>query len=139
MKIDNDISHWQEAFASLPDKQFFNTMRLYLGEIKTPYNKQRLTEQLASFIRKEEILTSILTLLDTFDVKVLTAISLIPNATQETLVNFFHTEYSITEIYAEIINLIERLVIYKEKSDTGKEFIKINILHICIMECGHKF
>ena len=51
--INSDISRWQEAIASLPDKQFFNTMRLYLGEIKTPYNKQRLTEQLASFIRRE--------------------------------------------------------------------------------------
>ena len=127
---DNEISRWQEAISSLPDKQFFNTMRLYLGEIKTPYNKQRLTQQLAAFIKKEENLSSLLTLLDSFDITVLTAISLIPNATQETLVDFFHTEYSITEIYAEIINLIERLLIYKEKSDTGKEFIKLNPL-IC--------
>ena len=125
---ESEISGWAEAIACLPDKQFFNTMRLYLGEIKTPYNKQRLTQQLAGFIKKEENLSSLLTLLDSFDITVLTAISLIPNATQETLVEFFHTEYSVTEIYAEIINLIERLLIYKEKSDTGKEFIKINPL-----------
>ncbi len=125
---ENEINSWAEAISSLPDKQFFNTMRLYLGEIKTPYNKQRLTQQLAAFIKSPEHINSLLTLLDRFDVTVLTAISLIPNATQETLVNFFHTEYSIAEIYAEIINLTERLVIYKEKSDTGKEFIKINPL-----------
>ena len=125
---DNEMNRWQEAITSLPDKQFYNTMRLYLGEIKTPYNKQRLTQQLAGFIKNEENLTSLLTLLDSFDITVLTAISLISNATQETIVEFFHTEYSVTEIYAEIINLIERLVIYKEKSDTGKEYIKINPL-----------
>ena len=125
---ENEINSWAEAISSLPDKQFFNTMRLYLGEIKTPYNKQRLTQQLAAFIKSPEHISSLLTLLDRFDVTVLTAISLIPNASQETLVNFFHTEYSITEIYAELINLIERLIIYKEKSDTGKEFIKINPL-----------
>ena len=125
---DNEMNRWQEAITSLPDKQFFNTMRLYLGEIKTPYNKQRLTQQLAGFIKNEENLTCLLTLLDSFDITVLTAISLISNATQETIVEFFHTEYSVTEIYAEIINLIERLVIYKEKSDTGKEYIKINPL-----------
>lgn len=125
---ENEINSWAEAISSLPDKQFFNTMRLYLGEIKTPYNKQRLTQQLAAFIKSPEHINSLLTLLDRFDVTVLTAISLIPNASQDTLVNFFHTEYSITEIYAEIINLTERLVIYKEKSDTGKEFIKINPL-----------
>ena len=125
---DNEINSWQEAIASLPDKQFFNTMRLYLGEIKTPYNKQRLTQQLAAFIKKEENLNSLLTLLDPFDITVLTAISLIPNASQQTIVDFFHTEYSITEIYAEIINLIERLVIYTEKTNSGKEIIKINPL-----------
>ncbi len=126
---DNEISNWQEAFSSLPDKQFFNTVRLYLGEIKTPYNKQRLTEQLAAFIRREENLTSILTLLDLFDVKVLTAISLIPNASQESIADFFRSETSITEIYAEIINLTERLIIYKEKAPySEKEFIKINPL-----------
>ena len=125
---ENEINRWAEAISSLPDKQFFNTMRLYLGEIKTPYNKQRLTQQLAAFIKKEENITSLLTLLDSFDITVLTAISLIPNTTQETIVEFFHTEYSVTEIYAEIINLIERLLIYKEKSDSGKELIKINPL-----------
>ena len=127
--IDNDISRWQEAFASLPDKQFFNTMRLYLGEIKTPYNKQRLTEQLASFIRKEENLQSIITLMDSFDVEVITALSLIPKASQETLVQFFIGSYSVTELYAEIINLTERLLIYTDKDEfTGKEFLASNPL-----------
>lgn len=126
---DNEISSWQETFSSLPDKQFFNTVRLYLGEVKTPYNKQRLTEQLAAFIRKSENLTSLLALLDLFDIKLLTAISLIPNATQESLIDFFKGEYSVTELYAEIINLTERLLIYKQKAPySEKEYIKINPL-----------
>ena len=127
--INSDISRWQEAIASMPDKQFFNTMRLYLGEIKTPYNKQRLTEQLASFIRKEENLKSILTLMDSFDVEILTALSLIPKASQETLIQFFSGTYTITELYAEIINLTERLLIYTDKDElSGKEFLAINPL-----------
>ena len=126
---DTEILRWQEAIASLPDKQFFNTMRLYLGEIKTPYNKQRLTQQLAAFVKREENLTSLLTLIDSFDVTILTAISLIPNPTQQTIIEFFRTEYSVTDLYAEIINLSERLLIYTEKSaDTGKDFIRINPL-----------
>lgn len=125
----SEISRWQEAIASLPDKQFFNTMRLYLGEIKTPYNKQRLTEQLASFIRREENLNSILTLMDSFDVEILTALSLIPKASQETLIQFFSGAYTITELYAEIINLTERLLIYTDKDEiSGKEFLAINPL-----------
>ena len=125
----SEISRWQEAIASLPDKQFFNTMRLYLGEIKTPYNKQRLTEQLASFIRREENLNSILTLMDSFDVEILTALSLIPKASQETLIQFFSGTYTITELYAEIINLTERLLIYTDKDElSGKELLAINPL-----------
>lgn len=127
--IDNNISRWQEAVAALPDRQFFNTMRLYLGEIKTPYNKQRLTEQLASFIRKPENTQSIITLLDSFDIKMLTAIHLIPLPTQEILTDFFKHTYSITQIYAEIINLTERLLIYKTKdSYSSREFLFINPL-----------
>ena len=125
----NDINRWQEAISSLPDKQFFNTMRLYLGEIKTPYNKQRLTEQLASFIRREENLQSLLTLMDSFDVEILTALSLIPKASQETLVQFFSGTYAVTELYAEIINLTERLLIYSDKDElSGRDFLAINPL-----------
>ena len=127
--INNDINRWQEAISSLPDKQFFNTMRLYLGEIKTPYNKQRLTEQLASFIRREENLQSLLTLMDSFDVEILTALSLIPKASQETLVQFFSGTYAVTELYAEIINLTERLLIYSDKDElSGRDFLAINPL-----------
>ena len=127
--INQDISRWQEAIASLPDKQFFNTMRLYLGEIKTPYNKQRLTEQLASFIRREENLKSLLILMDSFDVEILTALSLIPKASQDTLVQFFSGTYAVTELYAEIINLTERLLIYTDKDElSGRSFLAINPL-----------
>ena len=125
----NEISRWQEAFSTLPDKQFFNTMRLYLGEIKTPYNKQRLIEQLAGFIRREENANAIITLLDEFDVKVLTAISLIPNATKDILTDFFSGTYTFSEIYSEIVNLKERLIIFAETDNyTGTEKLLLNPL-----------
>lgn len=126
---ENPINRWSEAIASLPDKQFFNIMRLYLGEIKTPYNKQRLVSQLATFIRNPENTKSIITLLDSFDVTILTAISTIPSPTQESLISFFSGTYSVTEIYAEVIILTERLLIYKEINPaTYKECFKINPL-----------
>lgn len=127
MKSDNGIEQWQEAMACLPEKQFFNTMRLYLGEIKTPYNKQRLIEQLASFIHNQENTKSILTLMDSFDIEILTAISLIPQVTQESLIEFFADTYSVTELYAEIISLTERLIVYKIQDNySPKEFLYIN-------------
>lgn len=127
----NEIGRWQDAITALPDKQFFNTIRLYLGEIKTPYNKQRLVEQLASFIRNEDNTNSIITLLDEFDIKVLTAISLIPKVTNTVLVDFFSGNYNYSELYAEIANLKERLIIFSEKEEyTNKEYLFINPLLI---------
>lgn len=127
--MDNTISLWQEAICSMPDKQFFSTMRLYLGEIKTPYNKQRLTEQLASFLKNQKVTENLLSLLDANDIKLLTAISLIPDASQETLIDFFSGTFTMTEVYSELINLEERLIIFKTPASMGqKEKIKINPL-----------
>lgn len=123
--IEKEIENWQESILALPDKIFFNTMRLYLGEIKTPYNKQRLVSQLASFIKNEKNTNAILTLLDETDVKVLTAISKISNVTQEILVDFFKETFSSTEILSEIINLQERLIIFT-KENSGKNLLFIN-------------
>lgn len=123
--IEKEIENWQESILALPDKIFFNTMRLYLGEIKTPYNKQRLVSQLASFIKNEKNTNAILTLLDETDVKVLTAISKISNVTQEILVDFFKESFSSTEIFSEIINLQERLIIFT-KENSGKNLLFIN-------------
>lgn len=127
--MNNTISLWQEAICSMPDKQFFSTMRLYLGEIKTPYNKQRLTEQLASFLKNQKVTENLLSLLDANDIKLLTAISLIPGASQETLIDFFSGTFTMTEVYSELINLEERLIIFKTPAPMGqKEEIKINPL-----------
>ena len=38
------IIDWRESIAVLPDNHFFEIIRMYLGEIKTPFNKQKLIE-----------------------------------------------------------------------------------------------
>ena len=48
------IIEWRETLSGMENQQFFSLIHLYLGEVKTPYNKQNLIEQLSSFIRKEE-------------------------------------------------------------------------------------
>lgn len=114
---------------ALPDDSFFNIIRLYLGDVKTPYNKQRLIQQLASFIRDKNNLRNILSLLDDFDLTVLTAISVISNANQKSIVEFFSASYSIADIYSKLLNLTERLLIYSEKNPfTGAENLRINPL-----------
>jgi len=125
----NSVADWQNSISSLSDESFFEIIRLYLGEIKTPYNKQRLIEQLASFIRKEENLETIISFLDDFDIKLLTAIHFIPNATVKLLSDFFIKDYSISDIYSEVSNLTLRLLIYSEKaSNSDKKYLRINPL-----------
>ncbi|MCQ2575540.1 MAG: helicase-associated domain-containing protein [Treponema sp.] len=134
----NQISDWQEAISTLPDNKFFDIMRLYLGEIQTPYNKHNLISRLASFIRNETNSKNLVALIDGFDAKVITAISFIPNATENKLADFFCSEYTMAEIFSEISNLKERLIVYSDKNrlclnplleDELKPFIKIrNIL-----------
>ncbi|MCR4742295.1 MAG: helicase-associated domain-containing protein [Treponema sp.] len=127
--VENNVAEWAEAIASLPDKEFFRIMRLYLGEIKTPYNKQRLTQQLAAFIKQAQNLENLLKLLDSFDIQVLTAISLISNASQENITDFFKNKYSLGEIYSQIMNLKERLLIYSRKDPySGREILFLNPL-----------
>ena len=111
----DQFSHWMEAICSLSEEQFSRKMHLYLGEIKTPYNKQRLTEQLAGFLRKSENIQNLISFLDEFDLQILTAVSLFPRATETLLIDFFSTQYSQSDLYAELMNLEDRLLIYKSK------------------------
>ena len=73
---------WKEALLRLPDRTFFDLMRLYLGEIKTPFNKQRLVEKLAGFLSKPEVQRIIVKSLDSLDILILTAVYCLPVTTR---------------------------------------------------------
>lgn len=121
------IIRWRETLSTMEDERFFEIMRIYLGEIHTPFNKDKLIEQLSSIFRKEENKNTIISYLSEFDKKIITAISFIDKCTQQKLIDFFKSEYFLSDIYSELINLNERLIIYSYKdSDTGETFIALN-------------
>ena len=62
-----NIMLWRESLSVMPDSHFFDLLRMYLGEIKTPYNKQNLIENLSGFLRKEENKQTIISLLSKED------------------------------------------------------------------------
>ena len=131
MQIENsmaaDIAAWEQSISSLSDSKFFEIVRLYLGEVETPYNKQRLIQQLAGFVKNETNAQNIICLLDDFDIEVLTALWFIPNATSETLLQFFAGQYTMAELFAELSNLMARLLVYEKTDEQGtKKFLKIN-------------
>jgi len=123
----DDVIAWREALVRLSDQHFFDLMRMYLGAIKTPFNKQRLIEELSSFLRKKENRSHIIMCLDTFDLLVLSALHELPSPTQPKIIKLFSGSYSFPEMYERILNLEERLIIYR-KSDTENREYAINPL-----------
>ena len=125
--VKNEIASWREYFLRLDDKQFLTLMRLYLGEIKTPYNKQNLIESLEAFLRREETKKNILALLSDADTQVLCAIKFIPGATLSKLQEFFKAELFCEALEDILRELKARLLIYEQPVAYGlSKALKIN-------------
>lgn len=121
------IINWRESFEVLPDSHFFEIIRMYLGEVKTPFNKQKLIEELSAFIRKPATRQTIISLLSENDLQLICAVKFIPNATEEKLASFFGNEFKFSELYNRLLNLEERLIIYRHKDKfSGKMIISLN-------------
>lgn len=111
------VIQWQECLTTLPDSIFFELMRMYLGEIKSPFNKQNLIERLGSFLHKEQVKENILLLLSQQDCQIISAIALLEHPTQEVLLSFFAGSLSLSELQDKLMNLEERLVIFRNTSN----------------------
>jgi len=123
------IVEWRESFATLPDAHFFELIRMYLGEVKTPYNKQKLIEELGSFIRKDENKKNLVLLLDDTDLEIISAVKYIPKVTQEKLASFFTGVFSYALLYEHVLNLEERLILYRRADKTtGAVLVDVNPL-----------
>ena len=130
IKVDPKVQRiidWRESFITLPDNHFFELIRMYLGEIHSPFNKQKLIEQLGAFLRKEENRRTIINLLSESDILILAAVYYIPNATTEKLSNFFDKTINFAKLYERLLNLEERLLIYRHgDKNTRKTLISLN-------------
>ncbi|MDE7139870.1 MAG: hypothetical protein K2O09_03835, partial [Treponemataceae bacterium] len=121
------IIDWRESMATLPDAYFFELMRMYLGEVRTPYNKTKLIEELGAFLRKEENRRTLVSLLSEDDVRLVCAVWFIQNATQEKVAAFFGEEQSFAAVYERLLNLEERLIVYRhDDAVSGKTIVSVN-------------
>ncbi|WP_255822796.1 helicase [Treponema putidum] len=121
-----DVAEWRENFVKLPDNLFFDLIQLYLGKIKTPFNKQRLAEQLSAFLQKPAIQERIAESLDSCDILILKAVNEIPNPTQAMLSVFFPKKISYSELSGKLLNAEERLLLYRVQKNNGDKAYKIN-------------
>ena len=126
----NEVIAWRDYLTTMSDKRFFNLIHIYLGEVKTPYNKQKLIEDLSSFLRKEDHKKTIPSLLSQNDIKILTAIYFLPNPTRKKLSELFAGDFSSYRIHDALLNFEERLLIFTVRINEKKdgEVYKINPL-----------
>ncbi|MBO5137178.1 MAG: helicase-associated domain-containing protein [Spirochaetaceae bacterium] len=120
---------WREALCQLPDNHFFDLMRMYLGEIKTPYNKQKLIESLSSFLHKTEVRQRILDLLSTEDIQIIASVKFLNLPTENLLTSFFSEIMPFSVFYDLLLNLEERLLLFQYTDfHSGKRVFAINPL-----------
>ncbi len=124
-----NLSLWKESLFRLPENKFLNIVRMYIGTIKTPYNKERLINDMVSFLYKEDHKKTIVSLLSKKDIIFLSAVHVLEKPTKEALHALFEGEFSTFYLYDYISNLEERLLIYYSyDSTTKKEYLEINPL-----------
>lgn len=119
------VLRWRESFLLLEESRFFEIMRMYLGEIKTPYNKQKLIESLSAFFRKKENLVAVKSFLTKEEIEIICAIVFIPDATESKLINFFENSFTYSFLYETLRNLEERLIIFSSKTEYNEERIEL--------------
>ena len=117
------ILDWRESLAVLSDESFFRIIRMYLGEVKTPYNKQKLIESLGSFVRNDKNQKNMIALLSVDDLKILTVIHLIKDADESKLISFFAHDTNPSVLKEHIVNLKERLLIYSYKTSKDNQIL----------------
>ncbi|HAM78465.1 MAG TPA: hypothetical protein DCP61_04710 [Treponema sp.] len=127
------IIDWRESMATMDEVMFFDIMRMYLGEIKTPYNKQKLIEDLSSFLRKKENRETLVSLLGSGDLKILTIVKTVRDCTVSKILSFMETKSQgkrfPNDLNEHITNLQERLILFSfADKDSGAMELRINPL-----------
>ncbi|MDR0388694.1 MAG: hypothetical protein LBH73_01330 [Spirochaetaceae bacterium] len=116
---------WKAALMTLPDAAFFELMRSVFGNIKTPFNKQKLLDDLAGFLARKDIQKTIAAYINERDKQIIAAIAVLGEPLPGELESFFGGELSYTELHSELLNLEERFIVYRFK-DEGVSRLALN-------------
>ncbi|HUX12108.1 MAG TPA: helicase-associated domain-containing protein [Spirochaetia bacterium] len=119
------LARWRSSLLTLNDRAFFDIIRNYLGEVKTPFNKHELIGKLESFLVNPENQRRILALIDAEDAQVLVAVDLLEEPTYDMLFAYLGTEMSYVDLHHRLLNLADRLLISR---DSEQNTISLNPL-----------
>ena len=111
------VDDWKSALMTLPENGFFELLRSVFGNIKTPFNKQRLMDDLFTLLSRDDIRKTIAAYINEQDHKIIAALALLREPVQVELERFFAGEFTPLELHALVLNLEERLIIYRFRAE----------------------
>ena len=116
-RVFRSVEEWKSALMTLPSNSFFELLRSIFGNIKTPFSKQRLLDDLFILLSREEIRKTIAVYIDEKDQKIIAAVALLNEPSPGDMESFFAGEFSWTELHAVLVNLEERLILYRYRDE----------------------
>ena len=111
------VEDWKSSLMVLPDSSFFELVRSIFGNIKTPFNKQRLMDDLFVLLSREDIRKTIAAYIDQEDHKIIAATALLEDPAPEELEKFFQGDYNPASLRSLLVNLEERLILFRFRDD----------------------
>ena len=119
---------WRKLVFDLSDQAFFDLVRNYLGDIHTPFNKHNLLDQLEAFLLNKSNLDQIISMIDSSDAALLTAIDFLGKASIEQLYSIFSDEKPYYSFYTHLMNLEERMLICPAGGEGNNQIVVISPL-----------
>ena len=108
---------WKRLVLGLPDPEFFEIVRNYIGEVKTPFNKHELLDRLARLLGRHDVRERILELITPEDAEMLSAVWFLGSPSLEDVTALFDGKRPYLELHHHLINLEQRLLVLSDRSD----------------------
>ena len=125
MPLKTDTQKWEASILRMDEDHFFDIIHAYFGEIETPFNKHKLLDKLSYFLLNEDTQKSIVNALSYADIRLLSTIHYLKAPTVSTIVDTF--DVYLSEIKKKLINLEERLLIYRETDSENYTKVQYSI------------
>lgn len=114
IRVDEEL--WSSALLAADTELLLGAARNYLGPVKTPYDKREIVERLKAFLRRAEVRTAILALLDELDARILGSFFLIGPVPEVEIRTLFEGELPLFDLGIRLANLLDRLLLFRFES-----------------------
>jgi hypothetical protein len=125
MSAFKSVEDWKSALLTLHEGAFFELMRSVFGKIETPFNKQRLVEDLAAFLSRPDIQETIGAYIGEEEALLIAAVGRLGFPRLEDLDSFFTGDFSFSRLQDLILNMEERFILYRFR-DEGISRLALN-------------